>query len=98
MRRPRWLWLLAALISVSMLTFAACGGDDDDDGDEPSGGDTPAAGETTTTGDGGGEYQYVLTEAPADAAPPEDQKLRVNLRGEPDTIDPQKSNFADNIT
>jgi oligopeptide transport system substrate-binding protein len=77
-----------ALISLVMVMFvAACGGDDDD---------ATTPGETATTGNG--EYSYILTDAPGDAAPPEDQKLTVNLTGEPDTIDPQQSNFADNIT
>lgn len=84
------------MLAIMLAVFAACGGDDDDD-DGGDGDSTPQAGNTPGSGDGGG-YQYVLTEAPDDAAPPEDQKLRVNLRGEPDSIDPQKSNFADNIT
>lgn len=93
MQRPRWFWLFAAVISVTLFTFAACG---DDDKDEPSGEDTPTTGATTTPGDD--EYAFVLTDAPDDAAAPEDQKLRVNLRGEPDTIDPQKASFADSIS
>jgi oligopeptide transport system substrate-binding protein len=59
-------------------------------------GTSEATSEATEAPESG--FQNILTEPPADAAPPEDQHLRVNLQGEPASIDPQKSNFADNIT
>ncbi len=54
--RHTWRWLLAVLLSFSMIA-AACGGDDDDDsGGETSGSET---GETDASGDTGGDQQTV---------------------------------------
>jgi oligopeptide transport system substrate-binding protein len=91
----RWTILLAIFLAAWLVIAPACGGDDDDDGDN-GGDDTPSAQQTVPAGSG--EYEFVLTEAPDDAAPPEEQEITVNLRGEPDTIDPQKTSFSDSIT
>lgn len=90
----RWTILLAIFIAAWTAIAPACGGGDDDD--DNGGGNTPSAQQTVPAGDD--EYQFILTEAPDDAAPPEQQELTVNLRGEPDTIDPQKTSFSDSIS
>jgi hypothetical protein len=51
MIKARWM-LLAGLLLVGSLAFAACGGDGDDDDDGDNGSTTPAAGQTV---DGGGD-------------------------------------------
>jgi oligopeptide transport system substrate-binding protein len=90
--RIKWHGILVAVVAAGFVFTAACG--DDDKSTDP----TASTSATAATPASGAEYQYVLTEAPSDAAPPDRQKLNVNLRGEPDSLDPQKSNFADNVT
>ena len=59
--RHTWRWLLALLLSFSMIA-AACGGDDDDDsGGETSGSDTgeTSEAETDASGETGGDQQTI---------------------------------------
>ena len=58
-RKTRWLWMLAALVGIAVLAFAAC-----DDEEEEGAGETPAAGETPTAGERiqGGELTVATDE------------------------------------
>lgn len=79
--RSRWFLLPMAVLTAGLVFAAACGGDDDDEGGDT----TPAATAEGTSSSGSG-----------DMAPADQQKIRI-AQPEPQFLDPQKSNFEQDI-
>jgi len=79
--RNKWFLLPMAVLTAGLVFSAACGGDDDEDSD--GGDNTPAATQPSGGGDG-------------DKAPADQQNIVVAMP-EPQFLDPQKSNFEQDI-